>query len=561
MPYELSYGIRKNSNSELLNCVNGTVDCLDFPELNKIFEPTEFIPLDLYKSALNNPKLRTDPEKTSYFISKNSCEVGETIEVEILPKNFNDEPKKYPGDYFIVRMVPIYQKIDNLKPTIILADKIDPINFTQNPTQKYKIQCTIPGSFQIQIAFIRSSETVSALRRIMNGANSRNREFHGVYPLEKGAKERVHCDVMLNYYEDPDKICGFGKGEGEEMYCYKSMKQKKQGCEAEKPWSIEKDEMHSRLGKFRTRVKVGGLIKGYSLENVYERIVFRGDIEVKDGNSKTFNLKPHWNQGKFETFKKQKFSLVNKTYISIGDSLNLQILSHLKSDIESQQKHRCIPQHYGFLNIKPAKICLPNKEFNQTVKNDLSNTIPTKWYCPSTNTTFIHIWHGSPLHEKGAIACIDYQIYTTDVLDLMVEHKWFGSEYFLMFDASAHLCVYNPIVFYRRMGKVVEGLKKYFEKRNEVISDVGSRSKVVFKTMSYLSGRTSDIYSVVSSSVGKRLIEIAKFLLKDVDEVKVVDVWKMTEVLFDYFKLGNLHLPKKPEFVIEGVVNKIFSEV
>ena len=53
-------------------------------------------------------------------------------------------------------------------------------------------------------------------------------------------------------------------------------------------------------------------------------------------------------------------------------------------------------------------------------------------------------------------------------------------------------------------------------------------------------GRLVDIYSTVSSTIMKRIQEIADFVFKN-SEVKVFDFWKMTELVFDHQKTGEVH--------------------
>ena len=74
---------------------------------------------------------------------------------------------------------------------------------------------------------------------------------------------------MLNYYENPEKLCSFGKSENERLFCYKSKLQKKQNCSVERPLIIQYKNMkrHSRAG---------GLLKKFALDADYE--YSRGDF-------------------------------------------------------------------------------------------------------------------------------------------------------------------------------------------------------------------------------------------------------------------------------------------
>lgn len=126
--------------------------------------------------------------------------------------------------------------------------------------------------------------------------------------------------------------------------------------------------------------------------------------------------------------------------------------------------------------------------------------------------------------------------------------------YIFVFDLTAHLAVFNPIVLYRRMVAIRDRLKAYFHQRNLMVSDEKSRSVVAYKTMSYTRGGMEKTFNIVSSSVVKRLTAIVVFVLKDLEELIIVNVWDMGEAVYDC--LADLHPPTfgKCAFVLSSIV-------
>lgn len=166
---------------------------------------------------------------------------------------------------------------------------------------------------------------------------------------------------------------------------------------------------------------------------------------------------------------------------------------------------------------------------------------PQKWYCENLNVTFYHIWHGNPLHNPfdghKRFSCPLIQHYGGEILDRMVEHKWFGEEYIIFTDIGVHLAIFNPIVVYRRMVDFRESAERYIKASLE---NNKKPAKIVYKGMCYNRSNLASIYATVSSTVLYRIQEIAEYVFSG-SCVKVFDFWRMTESVFDHQKVGEIH--------------------
>ena len=286
MPYDLPYKIRKNANLETLYCVNGTVDCKYFPEVESVFS-TEYnkhkITLEEYKDALFHREKRIDIKKSKYSIIypdiDKTCKLGEIIKVEIMPYDSNNNQKRYSGDYWIVRLT------SNDSTTLIPG--------IQKPTHTnkeiFEIKCSTFGTYYLQLFFVRSAEAVEAQRRVMNGANSRNRQWSGSdyhstlknedfeMLLHTSKRSKSHCDALLNTFEKPEKLCQFGTGQ-DNFYCYKTGLQKRTNCSAVIPYKIEFSNMGGS-SQSNSPQKLSNLLKKFNLDETHGRLVFEEEIE------------------------------------------------------------------------------------------------------------------------------------------------------------------------------------------------------------------------------------------------------------------------------------------
>ena len=221
---------------------------------------------------------------------------------------------------------------------------------------------------------------------------------------------------------------------------------------------------------------------------------------------------------------KRESVLKNKIFVSIGDSINYQIVELLVQVAESCQR-----QNWNFLDLKndPA-ICgidTVHKWFRYS---------PQKYYCGNLNLTIYHIWHGHPLHQ---LHCPLTQHNGGEILEKMIEHKWFGEEYIIFTDIGVHLAIFNPIVVYRRLVDFRKSAERYLEASFE---NNKKPAKIVYKGMTYNRGDMKETYRTVSSTIMMRIQEIADYVFEG-SCVRVFEFYKLTESVFDHQKVGEIH--------------------
>ena len=299
-----------------------------------------------------------------------------------------------------------------------------------------------------------------------------------------------------------------------------------------------KDNKLLRIGYKPTQSKVlGTLLEGFNPDRYYEHLVYKHDFDVEIGvkamNSN--NFQPYWEGADFKdpkvpemtTKASRQLVLKNKIFVSVGDSINWHLIRDLKKDAG-----RCIESSWNFLGLKSDdKLCGNVREY-----------APTKWFCKDINTTFYHIWHGNPLHNPwnghSKFSCPLIQHYSGEILDRMVEHGWFGEEYVVFADVGVHLAIFNPIVVYRRLVDFRKSAENWVKVGSELKFKPG---KVIYKGMLYNRGDLKNVYSTVSSTIMKRIQELAEFVFEKSCCVKVFDFWGLSESVFDHQKVGEIH--------------------
>ena len=216
--------------------------------------------------------------------------------------------------------------------------------------------------------------------------------------------------------------------------------------------------------------------------------------------------------------------LKNKILISVGDSINLQLIKSLKNEIPNWTS-----KTWEFLGLdNDQQLCGNVKEY-----------APTMFHNKNHNITLIHIWHGNPLHNSWNSkrhSCPLIQHNAAEILEKMIEYKWFGEDYIFFTDVGVHLAVFNPIVIYKRLVDFNRTVEKYLQAHPENME----KATVIYKGMVFNRGRLIDVYSTVSSTIMKRIQEIAEYIF-DKGSVIVFDFWQMTEVVFDHQKVGEVH--------------------
>lgn len=215
-------------------------------------------------------------------------------------------------------------------------------------------------------------------------------------------------------------------------------------------------------------------------------------------------------------------------FVILGDSLSAQFMVDFKRSIEIYGKDvlrlprgefKCTKQEYGFLGLEPHESCPENP----------GPWAPNVYHCPGTNTTFVRLPHGLPIHKDG---CVTVPQYTGDMLESMVENGWVGPEYVMLLTHGAHFATFNPIVFYKRLLDVKRSVAEY--------KKASPGSMIIFKTLNYVRGDFKKLWSTVSSFNAWRQREMAYNVLSDAD-LEIFDVWPMTTLAFDHMDVGNVH--------------------
>ena len=86
---------------------------------------------------------------------------------------------------------------------------------------------------------------------------------------------------------------------------------------------------------------------------------------VENQASENFVSKnPYWLNGYYMTpiSKKLKISdsLKNKIFLSVGDSLMLQVVTNAIGELQRESGKNCTSQYHGFLGLKPYNECHGN---------------------------------------------------------------------------------------------------------------------------------------------------------------------------------------------------------
>ena len=561
-PYQIPLKLRLNVNIETMMCANGTYDCIDFDEVRSIPSKLSYIPYKQYKQQLRNTSLHTNPTRSDYTFTTENNEVS----IKIIPKNSNQAKKTYAGDEWVIRIVPTNEKqgFKRLRCSKVNQSSILKVDVNQNieeSTYSGKVSMYDPffksyvrhvsrthGSitsqkFTLQVFFIRSAEAASLHRRVSAKINVSNRVWFGKFT--NGNADGYPCSPLAPFLMetefDENKTCAISEHYGREFYCSVPENFKNtHGCEVEKVGFRETSDS----------IKLGILLTDFKLDDFHEKLSFEQDFELNldetvdettdedtdehenDNNDRTRNelAGKYWLNGSYfdpnvEQLKNRVDVMKNRIFISVGDSINLQLIDWLKNSVGSGWS----VQDWNFLGLENnPKLCGNVREYS-----------PRKWNNDKHNITLIHIWHGHPLHNNWASkrhSCPFIQYNAAEILERMIKLGWFGKEYVFFTDIGVHLAVFNPIVIYKRLKDFSETAEKYLNSHPEGME----KATVIYKGMVFNRGRLLDVYSTISSTIMKRIQEIAEFVFSG-SSVKVFDFWEMTEMVFDHQRTGEVH--------------------
>ena len=229
-PYKLPPEIRQTPDLEAMFCVNGTYDCIDFPEVSRIPSKLANIKYSVYSQNINDLSKHTNPHKSEYFFTENSTH----IKMEIFPKDSNGDSKQYLGDYWNARVVPKSENkgyIPNqtsdanfgtfipLKIQEIQDQNIYQINLSKSHPL-FKKNSAPQTEYSLQIFFIRTSEMASLHRRLQSKIIVSNRiwwaQFENVDDLSECSPL---APFLLEDFYDETRICAISDKPGREFYC------------------------------------------------------------------------------------------------------------------------------------------------------------------------------------------------------------------------------------------------------------------------------------------------------------------------------------------------------
>ena len=206
-----------------------------------------------------------------------------------------------------------------------------------------------------------------------------------------------------------------------------------------------------------------------------------------------------------------------------------------------------VESYFNFLNMTDYN--------NKNCKEPFKGWGPIQNDFPTLNLTVYSVTHGQPVCKNF---CSAKTIYSSDVIDRMVEHEWFSKrtrgvpayeadqeQYIVLFDHGAHFALFNPIVFYNRLLEIKNSIIEYKKHSPKTL--------FIYKTLNYCRGNFTALWSVQSSFQALRMREIAFKVFgnphnEDIldDErypVKVLDVFPMTLAAFEFNVIGDTHPP------------------
>ena len=464
-------------------------------------------------------------------------------------------------------------------------------------TYDIKIPCKVEGNFRIQIFIMRKSEMMTALvhsfKTLHNKGGTKNRFLNAQF--ENGDFSSF-CDPVLPDMlpgGDLKKVCPIFTKLSKEWYC-------------ERPFqgNCDSNGKMLRIGPtFPDGVRIpkehmpgtwtlGKIIEDCGLQEVHEDLVFERAVEVlpisssSQKESKSHQqiagyfhngewhdrILPNWaksvHNDKHHLFK-------DKRIVRMGCSVLRQMVSFLFVDIKAllereeaqdgseeknSRKRRSTLLHNGHLgddheivqqDLNPRSRS-KRAHFKQ-LPLDLQDQYPED--CPPDepmrisvpdehlNLTQYYFNHGLPYFMGTKPHCSGKALFTPEIFERMIEHKWFGKEWIVFMDHSAHFANWHPIILYNRLIAVKEAATKY--------KKLSPETPVIFKTFNYVRGPYANTYGITSGAVPlwQRDMVFKIFgnpYLDDMSDdekfpVKVLDVYPMSLSIFDHLELGNVH--------------------
>ena len=426
---------------------------------------------------------------------------------------------------------------------------------------------------------MRSSEAISALLRGFNTLNSKSRVQRGTF--SNGESSELCAPFLPDMLPggDPTKICTVEDetNPGRQWYC-------------QKPTNGTCENLDPETGKNTFELVTSGsgwpslyklwiphLTDTLSLDNVYEDLIFEGNVTVNEQaalfpsdvvdripgywyNQKWYdrvyedmswnpNDENQENLGNSGNNKKRMCKaeyLTNKKFILLGDSIGHQLwldiddeIRYYTNQILKETQENIIPKvsHFDFLGL--------NEDYSTTSCEEpglIPKWGPFKQEWPAINFTMYSANHGEPLFKN---TCMAKAQYSADVIKRMIEHKWFSTneqEYIVLLNHGAHFATMHPLIFHNRLIEIRNSIIEY--KKHS------PKTTFIFKTLNYARGNFTKMFAITSAFQAIRQREIAfnifgnpyeNDMRSDKFPVKVLDVFPMTFAAFDFLTEGNIH--------------------
>ena len=238
--------------------------------------------------------------------------------------------------------------------------------------------------------------------------------------------------------------------------------------------------------------------------------------------------------------------IFNKTLIIIGDSTGDQIYKKYLESLKKLYKKKCQSEMIEFWGQPWQESCRPDitRNFQRLLSTCIDKT---------SKTQLAIIPHGKPIHHGG---CDPGRMpWMIDTIDKLIENVDQDRPTILLLTPGIHFLIMNPFFYFIRLVELRTKLHEYAEKVKNL--------KIFIKTPSYFRGDFKELNCCISSYNSYTIGQVIKKIFDNDPVVTVIDVYKMTETVFDEFT------PSSPgihpgthgggKYVLNGVMKLINS--
>ena len=97
--------------------------------------------------------------------------------------------------------------------------------------------------------------------------------------------------------------------------------------------------------------------------------------------------------------------------------------------------------------------------------------------------------------------------------------------------AAAHFSIANPIIIYRRLLELKAVIYNFLDRHPKTL--------IIYRLSNYWYGDFRILQGVTNAYNGRRINQIIKHVFEKDGRVKLIDTWKMTEIVFE--QITNIH--------------------